>query len=305
MTRRIPAALLLAAPAALAAARGSLPMQGGTVALSVAVETAEGEPLGGLAPGDFEVLLDGKPQPILAVEPGPHALRLALLIDVTIRPPLSGAQVRRSVEAFARALTPADAAQVWSLGGRLSKESTWTADGRTLLEMARPVIDPPPAALGGPSPIWDAVMDAVGALSAGADPKAVVLISDGRATANRHGLAETIEAASRANVTVSAIAPAPEPGPVMMPSGGFILPRQTATPSRATVLELLTANTGGRLFEYEPGRPAAVPDLVTRIVNGLRQEYRLAIARPAGDAPKLIEVRVARPNLTLRARRIL
>lgn len=268
--------------------------------IQVAAEHPDGRPYPGLEAGDFTLLLNGNPHAIEAVQPGPHPLRLALLIDVTISPPGADiAPLRRAVDRIARALAPHDAMRVWTIGGGVKPGPPFTSDERAILKAAGPALAPAAADRSGPSPIWDAVVDATTALEAERGTRTIVLVTDGRATGNRHGLSDAILGASRAGVSVNVLGPASTM--VFLNDTRIIAVR----PER--MLESLVANTGGRLVPWDRGgrQESPVADLLAGIVESARHEYRLTIRPPEGDSVQLIEVRVARPDLKLRARRVL
>ena len=60
---------------------------------------------------------------------------------------------------------------------------------------------------GGPSPIWDAVYDAAGLLELERTPRLILLMSDGRASANVHGFEAARARVTRAGIVVHAAAP--------------------------------------------------------------------------------------------------
>lgn len=294
--RRLSAALAIAGACwgAIAAQQGA---GAGFSTVHVAVTDADDRPVAGLLPEDFELLLDGAPQPIVHASLERPPLRVALVLDVTTRPAIPEAAMREIVDRLAGALAPVDRARVWRIGGGITAGAPFSGDRRVLLEAARPGIDPRDPQKSGPSPIWDGVLEATAALEEEDGRRAILLITDGRATGNRHGLGEAVERASVAGVAVSVLSPE---ATSMLQSEGKLV---TVHPER--MLLSLAANTGGRLFHYrESERPAAAA-LPDRILSGLRHEYALRIVRPAGDAARLIEVRVRRPGLILRARRIL
>lgn len=261
----------------------------------VAVEREDGTPVADLQPEEFTVLLDGAPHPVVAVSPGPRPLSIALLIDVTTRPPLPRRTLRAAIEHFLEGLTEEDRARVWRVGGGVTAGPPFTADVRTLLAAARPALDARDAERSGPSPIWDAIVEAIGDLRQENRRRAIVLISDARATGNRHGLAAAVEHASVADVAVNVVAP---PGAEV-----FWSDSRAVKVHPEWMPEALAVNTGGVLLHYRDGDELG--DRLGRILAALRQSYAVTIPRPDGTAQRLVEVRVARPDLSLRSRRIL
>lgn len=267
------------------------------VAIHVAIEHEDGTPAAGLAAEEIEVLLDGEPQPVVRVSPGPRPLSVALLIDVTTRPRLPRDAMRAAVEQFVKALDGQDRARIWRVGGGITAGPPFTSDARALLGAARPAIDPRAEEMSGPSPIWDAVVEVVTALHGEAGRRAIVLITDGHATGNRHGLAEAVERASAADVSVNIVAP--------QGIATFWSESRVVKVHPEWMPQALAANTGGLFVHYGDGKHLPAGEMMRRIIAGLRHEYDVTIRRPAGKAQRLIEVRVKRQGLTMRARRIL
>lgn len=262
----------------------------------VTAEHPDGRPYEGLSAADFELLLNDRKHPVLSADAGPHPVSLALVIDVTAIPRLTRSALRQTIERLARELEPADRVRLWTVGGGVHPGPPFGRDVKTLLEAARPAINPRPAHVSGPSPVWDAVVDAAAALEGEPGARAIVVLSDGRGTANRHGVMEAIVRASRAGVVVSAIG-----------SGNDQLianDARTIAVRPGRLLESLAVNTGGMALKWDGDDARRPADLLSRIVQSMRHGYRLTIDPPEGDDPRLIEVRVARTNLALRARRI-
>jgi hypothetical protein len=57
--------------------------------------------------------------------------------------------------------------------------------------------------LNGPSPIWDAVVRSVGVLEERTGPRAILMVTDGKASANEHSFQEAIEKSKQAGVRVN------------------------------------------------------------------------------------------------------
>jgi hypothetical protein len=277
----------------------------------VSVERQDDSPVQGLTGRDFQVLVDGKPTPLLRATAGPQPLRLVLLVGVTTQPAIAKRDIEQGIDRFVASLLPGDRARIGRVGGAIALGPE-TADSRALRRAAKAVIEPRAADRSGPSPIWDAVVEAVTALGGVEGRRAIILITDGRATGNRHGLEEAASVAVAANVAVSVIAPKS----TYQVRSESVLVR--VHPERLP--QALAAFSGGLFLTFDPfqtfernGISVTVPfsrlkegtvDLpLPRIVSSLRNEYALTIPRPVGDEPRLLEVRANLGGVTMRARR--
>jgi hypothetical protein len=279
----------------------------------VSVEREDGTPVGGLTAADFEVLVAGVRMPVQRASPGPRPLRIVLLVDVTTRPQISERDMERLVGDFVSALEPVDRARIGRVGRGVALGPPLANDAKALLRSARAVIEPRAEERSGPSPIWDALVEAAASLSSEDGRRAILLVTDGRATGNRHGLADVADLLAAANVSVSVIAPR---SPTIVPSESALV---RVHPERMP--QALAEFTGGRFVPVDPffrmqggsgdtmvlqlGRaPEGTLDFQSgRTVASLRHEYAVTVARPSGPEARMIEVRVNRPGLRMRARR--
>jgi Mg-chelatase subunit ChlD len=83
----------------------------------------------------------------------------------------------------------------------------------------------------GPTPIWDALDEAMALLADAPGKRAIVMYTDGRSTGNTHSLAEVMERATRASISINAVIPPPKIVDQLNP---------------ADLLERLAQATGGR-----------------------------------------------------------
>jgi hypothetical protein len=199
----------------------------------------------------------------------PAGLTVVLLLDVTAsvsRTPMPIDQRFAQVfNAFLQGLKPADRGAVGVIAGR-PRLGPLTADHRELSASVRLLLQVPDADRLGPSPIWDAVDEAV--TEAAGDPAgrpAVVLFSDGKSTANVHGLDEVIDRATRLHVSINAVVEGP---------GSVFMARITEALDPAELIGRLTTATGGRrLFDRPPDPRQRNPGpLVAQLMDGLHAE---------------------------------
>ena len=301
-----PRGSVLAASAAAAAQTG-----GATMTRDVLALTAEGQPVTDLTPDDFEVLVDGAPAPIVQVSRTPAELTLIMLVDGTASQPLKRYELLASVQAgLIPSLLPGDRARLALLGGPTTFSSRLPTDRAAALNAARVFLDRPTLE---PSPIWDAIDAAVKLLSESAEPRVLLLLSDGRSTANTISLEEATRRTIAAGVSVS----------VVSEGGEWLIPQVGDAPDRARSdrsLRSLADLTGGLFLEDGTARrtlkpqmnafayvrelvntPSKPAPLVSAIVTALRQRYRIAFSGPADGLTHALEVRTKRPDVTIRA----
>lgn len=271
------------------------------VSIHVAVEDERGRPVANVRPEEFTLLLDNAPVPIVEVSRGARPLRLIVIVDVTTLPKVPDRGLRDAIDRLGATLGESDQAHIWRLGGRITRGPAFTRDPRSRRTAAGFAVNAANAERSGPSPVWDAIVEAAGTLDAHDGRRAIILYTDGRATANRYSGAEAAVRALAADVSVNVVMPA---GPSSFRNFDRIV---TVHPERMP--EAIAHDTGGA-FAYAPprnwspenGRPPALGDTLAAVVTGLHQEYVLHVVLPDGG-PRLVEVRVTRPGLTLRARR--
>jgi Mg-chelatase subunit ChlD len=116
--------------------------------------------------------------------------------------------------ALADAFEPGDAVRVGTFGREIVLDRTRLHDAAAIRAAADALGD----RIGGASPIWDALVTAADALQDGTGRRAILLVTDGRSTANRIGFAEALDRLQRARVPVFVVSldrnarPLPDPG---------------------------------------------------------------------------------------------
>ncbi len=137
-------------------------------------------------------------------------LSLVLLIDVSASTDFRAGSPPRNVSdaidaALLSRLTADDRFGVAGVGATAQFSGFLAADRRTRLSAVRRVFQDRTVGLNGPSRVWDAVDDALAQLETVPQPRAIVLMTDGRATGNRLGLDAIIQHARSAGVVVSVL----------------------------------------------------------------------------------------------------
>jgi hypothetical protein len=179
----------------------------------------------------------------------PGDLTVILLIDATssmTRTPVAfDSRYAQVYNAFLQGLRPGDRSGV-GLIADTTHFTELTADTRALSASVRALFRVPDSARLGPSPIWDAIDEAVARVAEPNRKGAVVLFSDGKSAGNKKGLDEVIEHASRRRVIVSAVVEGP---------GSVLMARANVALDPADGLKRLAEATGGTLLLDRPFNP--------------------------------------------------
>jgi Ca-activated chloride channel family protein len=320
-------ALLALLPAAVTSVPAQQPVfRSGTqtVPVYVTVLGTDGRLVTDLTRDDFEVLDNGRPQPITLFDAGTQPINIIVMLD------MSGSMIgnisvlrRAAVEMFTR-LEPADQARVGNFGDRILISPTFT---NNLDELIRTVwLDLEP---GGATPLWGAVNAAMAGLSSVEGRRVVLVLSDGKNTGLRSvngitsgpSLDDVIERAQTDDYMVYAIGLASRgaapgggrggqtPGPVRRggtvprgplgggPFGGFGWADEPDPGLRE-----LAAESGGGYFELEDTENLG--PAFARVADELHRQYLLGFAAPEADGRlHALEVRLKDASMTPRARR--
>ena len=284
---------------ALAAAPRQSPVSP-LVLVDVAVEGTDGVALTGLTKEDFAITAGGATPPIELFAAGAEQpLSIVLLFDTSasVNDVTSRGDVRASVEKwFLPRLAPGDRVHVGSFARQIAIGPALAGNPKELQPIIRKALDPREADTFGPSPIWDAVAAAVDALARTEGRRAVLLLTDGRATGNRLSLEEAEARAAAAGVAISVVGKDWE----------MVIQQDAKTGVRVrpgVALERIASITGG-LYLPDRGDPAAPGEILARLLADLRGRYTLGFTPPVRDGkPHELDIRVSRSGLTLRARR--
>jgi hypothetical protein len=164
-----------------------------------------------------------------------------------------------------------------------------------LKETLRRNVNRPDEELQGPSPVWDALFEAIGVVRDQDGRRGVVLIGDGRATGNRRRFAEVVERAVLDDVAISTIAQSARSGNEFHPD---------VHPDR--YLKALAAATGGSVVEDEPrmDRPGKTRQLLENVIRELHNSYAVTFTAdvPLVSAPRRLEVLARRTGIVVRAK---
>ena len=243
------------------------------------VTDRRGEPVAGLTAADFQIAEDGSRQTISAFAAGEFPLAIAIGLDRSFS--MAGKDNRLGVaKAAARtlvgALKPGDQVMVVAIGGETSIVAPLSAD-RTAALAAIDRLD-----AWGTTPLYDATLGALDAIQPARGRRALVLLSDGSDRYSETNVAELVDRARQHDVLIYPVA---------------------IGASRPPVFAELAGASGGRSFLVR--EPAALNQTMTAIARELRFQYLLGYVpsqRSSGPAWHAIDVRVARPDVRVRAR---
>ena len=217
-------------------------------------------------PSDYALAIDGGSVPITRVVRAPQALSAVVLIDA------SSSARRASVDSLAR----------W-LADRASREDSLrlgTFAAKVLISPAFSNSRPDAAAAarivdqaGGPSPIWDAMVASLRSTADRSGLRAVVLFTDGMATANDHGFDDAARLAALIGVTVSVVG---------VGDGALQVDSKILTIGRNEAIRQLVRDTGGHYVELQKRETDPARSLLA-LVTELRQRIRLEFTPPVRD----------------------
>ncbi len=216
---------------------------------------------------------------VVAVARQKEPLRLTVLIDVSYtmhpRPPrwstdrfvngLSASNITRGLARLFDLLGPGDTVRLATFAGPPAILTPFTSDRPTLDRAVKQFEAYTQEERFGPSPIWDALVATAETPPLAADgralPHVILLISDGRATANRVRLNTAIDRLVALKTTVCIIG---VPAKSEFSGGG-----RTYVIDAAESLKRIANATGGIHLQYEPPNNHAFP-LFERIFRYLR-----------------------------------
>jgi VWFA-related protein len=257
-----------------------------------------------LARDSFQVLDNGRPQPLTVFDNTPQPIRLIVMLDVSGSMSGNLALLRAaSQELFSRLRTD-DQVRVGTFGREITISPTFTND-RAALEAALPQT----IAGDAPTPLWKALDTAMAAFGNADGRRVILVLSDGKdAPVMRFGerLVSQLEVADRAEreeVMIYAIG---------LRSRGAVRPMMGVGPGAVSAmltedlpdpgLGTVAINTGGGYFEIRPRDDLGAA--FARVVEELHNQYLLGFAPPARDGRQhRIEVKVTVKDLKPRARR--
>lgn len=279
-------------PALALAAACALPVHAWTQAKPtdtyVSVLDAKGEPALGLTAEDFRVREDGVAREVLKAGPATEPLTVALLVDDSQASTPAVQMIREGTEAFVKALAGKAEIAVVTFGERPTIAVDYTTDQQKLLAGVRRIF--PRAGTGA------YLMDAIVEVSKGMVKReaarpviAVLMMENDVEFSNRH-YDQVLDQLQKGRAALHVVALGP-PNTTM----------SDEIRNRDQVVALGTERTGGRR-DNVLALTAAAPKML-QLAAELRNQYVVSYSRPETLVPpEKIEVTVAKPGLTVRAR---
>jgi Ca-activated chloride channel family protein len=257
------------------------------VILNVTVTDARERYVAGLTAKNFKLFEDRTPQKILNFTASEMPFAAAIVVDTSGSMEAKMSLARAACTRFVDGIREGDVFAIYTFGGtkvvklqdftevRDVPDSLWDtrADGMT--------------------PLYDAVVTAVEALSKREERRrAILLVSDGDDTKSRVSFEEALRRASDVGVAIYAV-----------DLSDAALSRGAMRSSGAEVLKSFALKTGGRFFKTPGG--SLLRDAFTQTVEELRNQYTIAY-EPSNEKRdgkwRTIELHLDRPSLIVRTR---
>jgi VWFA-related protein len=265
--------LATTAVAACAQDAGDVVIRGGVemVNLMVTVRGRKGAYVAGLAASDFKILEDGKLQEIRDFSPETNLpLTLAVMVDASDSMAAYFPDEQRAGAAFLeRVLRPKDRALVAAFRLQTELLQDTTSDLGQLRSGLSKLKQPVQPQVG--TVLYDALeLVARARLRGQPGRKVVVLLTDGADYGSKNSLTAAREAMESAEAMVYAIL-YPYSGPTAIDMGRQSA-NETSQPDRA--MEILTENTGGRVFKVSGGK--GLEKVFDQIQEEIRSQYSVS-----------------------------
>ncbi|PWT81790.1 MAG: hypothetical protein C5B57_09795 [Blastocatellia bacterium] len=271
-----------------------------TVRVFVTVTDKSERLLTDLARDDFQILDNGRPQPLTLFDSTPQPIRLVVMLDVSTSMMGNLPLLRTAcVELFGH-LRDDDLARVGTFGQEITIDPTFTRDPASLRSSLPTEISP-----NAPTPLWRAMNEAINTLAELEERRVVLVLSDGKDSGPRKfgekyiTQLEVVERAQRDEVMLYGIGMRSRmPG---FPGGGDIRTMLTADlpdPGLGTV----ALETGGGYVEIKAHDNLAAA--FAHVADELHSQYLLGFTPPARDGKvHKIEVKIGRKDAKPRARK--
>lgn len=305
MKRSLSLASLVAVAASAALAQQPTFKSGArTVAVYATVAQKDGRLVTDLARDAFEIREDGKPQPITVFSTDVQPFSVVIMLDHSGSMRGNGGLVEQAAEAFIRNLGPGDTARIGTFAERIViQPESFTSDQNTLIRILRsgqPDI--------GPTPLWNALDDAVASLRGREGRKVVLVFSDGgdapmNMTTNNRSIVDVMHDAQRDDVMVYAIGLQTTVILGANPRGGMGTMGGSMTSVRPDPgLSRIAEDTGGGYFELNRSENLAAS--FASVADELHRQYALGFEPlKLDDRMHKLDIRVNRRGLNVRARK--
>jgi len=256
------------------------------IVLNATVRDLQNRPVIGLPKSLFQIFEDGVEQSIASFETQETPFAAVVLLDTSgsMRERISVA--RSAAINFLDGLRPGDMTAIYRFDSTVAQVQDFSGSR----DVADRIFD---LKANGMTVLNDAIVEAAAQLTSRPEArKAIIVISDGADTKSGNSAEKAVRAALAANATIYTVdmSSIQEAGASRMQNQG--------------VLKSFAAKTGGFFISSEDG--LALRSALRSIVDELRSQYTLAYSpkEPKFDGKwHAIELRVAKPNLTIRTRK--
>jgi VWFA-related protein len=273
-----------------------------TVAVYATVTDKDGRLIPDLERDVFEVRDSGKPQPLTVFSREVQPITVVTMLDRSGSMRGNVGLVEKAAEEFVRRLGPDDKARIGTFAERIEiQPEEFSSDRETLLQVLRS--DRP---VTGPTPLWNAVDEAIAALRGQEGRKIVLVFSDGGDAPNaglkNRTIMDVMRSAQQDDVMVYAIGLQTT---VLRGRGGGGIGGLTGAmtslrpdPGLATIAD----DSGGGYFELT--RAYDLGSTFARVADELHRQYALGFEpRTLDDKTHKLDVRVNLKGAKVRARK--
>ena len=300
----VTAAVVALVPVAPPSAQQPLRTGARTVAVYATVTDREGRLATDLEREAFEIRDNGRPQPITVFSNDIQPITIVMMLDRSGSMRGNFGLVESAAGEFVRRLRPEDKARIGIFADRIEiQPEGFTSDRQELLGILRS--DMP---VTGPTPLWNALDQAITALGEQEGRKVALVFSDGgdapgNFAFNNRSVMDVMRRAQQEDVMVYAIGlrttllgrPSPGRGPGQF---GGRMAVERPDPALATVAE----HTGGGYFELTRADDLAAT--FARVADELHRQYALGFEPPKlDDKMHKLDVRVKAEGMKVRARK--
>jgi len=274
-----------------------------TVAVYATVTEKDGRMITNLTRDAFEIRDNGKQQPLTVFSTDVQPVSVVMMLDRSGSMRGNTRLVEQAAEAFVRNLGPGDAARIGTFADRIViQPEGFTSDQSALLRILRSDLP-----VTGPTPLWNAIEDAVSALKAREGRKVVLVFSDGgdapaNFTVNNRSIMDVMRDAQQDDVMVYAIGLQTTVLLGRNPRGGIGSMGSMTSVRPDPGLARIADETGGGYFELN--RSEELSNTFAAVADELHHQYALGFEPPRlDDRMHKLEIKVTPTKLKVRARK--
>ena len=273
-----------------------------TVAVHATV-TKDGRLVPDLFADDFEIKDQGKVQPITVFSSEPQPITVVVMLDRSSSMRGNVGLVQAAARAFIDKLTAGDQARIGWFADRIEIQPAGFTNDRAellrVLQLEAPVT--------GPTPLWNAIDEAIAALKGQEGRRLVLVFSDGgdapaNFSFNNRSIMDVQRRAQQENVMVYAIGLATT---VMRGRGGGGIGSMTGSMTSVRPdpgLSMIADDTGGGYFELS--RAENLTNTFAEVAEELHHQYAIGFEPPKlDDKMHKIDVKVKKTGMKVRARK--